>query len=179
MKPGLTFNDRIVGLRTFILKNIAHFLQIKLPENISQLDWIRILRNALDDFIYSDERDLSKYERRIHDEKAATIRSFYRDLDRVVNFISIYDGYLKDHMTEERFADVLDRLEIEVFGHSTIKGPRLVLIDAGTPLNLLPLYGEYKKNKRATLSYVNEQLASDISTMLVHLDKDRKAIFVE
>lgn len=174
-----TLNERIVGLRAFILKNIAAFLAVHLQEGASQLDWIRSLRNALDDLIYDDEAKRSAYEKKIHEEKTAKIRGFYRDLDRVVNFISIYDGYLRDRLTQERFADVLDRLETEVFGSTSPKGPRLIRVDAGSPINLLELYGQYKASKRATVSRVNEQLAGQISGMVEALDRDRPAIFVE
>jgi 1-acyl-sn-glycerol-3-phosphate acyltransferase len=174
-----TLNERIVGLRAFILKNIAGFLNVHLQESASQLDWIRSLRNALDDFIYDDEGKRSAYEKKIHEEKTAKVRGFYRDLDRVVNFISIYDGYLRDRLTQERFADVLDRLETEVFGSTNPKGPRLIRLDVGSPVDLLELYPEYKASKRATVSRINEKLAGQISGMVELLDKDRPAICVE
>jgi hypothetical protein len=172
-------NYRIVELRSFILKNIANYLQTELPLDQNQLDWIRILRNSLDDFIYADESQLSDYEKKVHEEKTDKISGFYRDLDRVVNFISIYDGYLKDRMTQERFADVVARLETEVFGKTEPKGPRLVRVDIGKPVNLLELYPAYKSKKRATVHKVNEDLAAQISSMIESLDKSRPALFVE
>lgn len=177
--PDASLNDRIVALRTFILRNIAGYLQTELPEDQGQLDWIRILRNRLDDFIYADETQLSTYEKKIHEEKTEKIRGFYQDLDRVVNFLSIYDGYLKDRMTQERFADVINRLETEVFGKTGPKGSRLVRVAIGQPVNLLDLYPAYKANKRATVHKVNEDLAAEISAMIESLDKSRPAVFVE
>jgi len=177
--PDASLNQRIVELRSFILENIANYLQTELPADQSQLDWIRILRNCLDDFIYGDESQLSEYEKKVHDEKTEKIRGFYRDLDRIVNFISIYDGYLKDRMTQERFADVVARLETEVFGKTEPKGPRLVRVDIGKPVNLLDLYPSYKSSKRATVHKVNEDLAAQISSMIESLDKSRPALLVE
>ncbi len=177
--PGATLNDRIVALRSFILKNIAGYLQMVLPEDEGQLDWIRILRNSLDDFIYADETQLSEYEKKVHEEKTDKITGFYRDLDRVVNFISIYDGYLKDRMTQERFADVINRLETEVFGKTEPKGPRLVRVAVGEPVNLWERYPAYKSSKRATVHKANEDLAAQISSMIESLDKSRPAVFVE
>jgi 1-acyl-sn-glycerol-3-phosphate acyltransferase len=174
-----TLNERIDSLRWFILKTVANFMNLKMSEKDSQLDWIRVVRNALDDFIYADDETLSDYERKIHDEKANKIRGFYRDLNRVVNFIAIYDGYLRDHLTQERFSDVLDRFESEVFGRSTIRGARTVMIDVGRPVSLLELYPDYKMNKRATIASVNEDLSAQISTMLETLEHKRQAIYVD
>jgi len=181
VKPGAqaTLNDRIVGLRSTILKNIAAYLQVELPLGLSTLDCVRVLRNHLDDFIYNDENDLSAYQRKIHDEKAEKVKGIYRDLDRVVNFISIYDGYLKERLTQERFADVIDRFEVEVFGRNTIKGPRLVLIDIGRPISLIEQYPSYKTNKKAVLQKLTEELSLQISTMLEALENKRSPILID
>lgn len=48
--------------------------------------------------------------------------SCYKDIGRVVNFIAIYDGYLSEHMTQERCADIIDRLETEVNGREAEPG---------------------------------------------------------
>src|SRR5439155_24883063 len=71
---GASLNERIDSLRTFILKTIASYLQLQISEKETQLDQVRIVRNALDDFIYSDEKEMSAYERKIHDEMAAQVK---------------------------------------------------------------------------------------------------------
>jgi len=177
--PEASMNDRIVGLRLAILKRIADFLNIKLPPGAEQLEYVRILRNALDDQIYNGDEAGSAYERKLQEERTAKIKGFYRDLDRVTNFIAIYDGYLRDRLTQERFAEVLDRFEIEVFGSTTVKGPRHIYIDVGRPLDLLPVYPEYRSNKRAALSRVTGDVSQQISTMIDALDVKRSAIMVD
>ena len=173
------YNDRIVGLREAILRKLARTLEVELPGDGSQLDWVRVLRNRMDDYIYSDEDELSDYEKRIHEERAAEVKAFYHDLDRVVNFIAIYDGYLRDRLTQERFADVLDRFEREVFGKAEPKGARTILLDVGRPINLADFYADYKASKKATIQRVNEELAQQIATMLEALDVKRPALLVE
>lgn len=173
-------NDRIIALRLAILKNIANFLQIDLPVGQLQLEYVRILRNALDDYIYDNsEEESTAYQKKLHDEKTKKIKGFYRDLDRVVTFIAIYDGYLREHLTQERFAEVLDRFEMEVFGKRTVKGARKVYIDVGRPIDLLPLYADYKAARKSGLQKVTNDLSEQISTMLEALDKKRPAVFVE
>jgi 1-acyl-sn-glycerol-3-phosphate acyltransferase len=179
-KPDAGLTQRVNDLRTHVLAKIASQLQIVLPANVSQLNLVRILRNAMDDFIYADESPQSDYQKKVHEEKAALIKGMYRDLDRVVNFIAIYEGYFKENNTQERFADMLDRLEIEIIGgEPSAKGPRRVHVNIAEPINMSELFPGYKTNKRKILSSVIEQLAEKISTMLIELEKLRTPILVE
>lgn len=172
-------SKRIMRLRQHILKSAADHLHIKLPENNKELDSVRTIRNTLDDFIYSDEIPKSEYQRKLHDEKAAVIKGFYRDLDRVVNFIAVYDTYLDEQNTQERFADILDRLETEVIGgEPSFTGPRRVLIDVGQPINMSDRYADYKKDKRAILSKTIEEVSEQLSKMLKQLEQMRTPILV-
>ncbi len=171
-------NTRIDHMRSAILKNIAAYLQVNLPPEESQLGWVRILRNALDDFIYHEDEEFSEYEKRIHEERCQKIMRFYSDLDRVVRFIAIYDGYVRDHLTQERFSDVLDRFEKEVFGKVYNRGPRKVMLDVGRPINLLDYYADYKANKKGTLHKINDEVAAQLTTMLETLESKRTPIFV-
>jgi 1-acyl-sn-glycerol-3-phosphate acyltransferase len=178
-KEGHSVNDRILQLRMQILKNAAYQLHIKLPENAKELDSVRVIRNTLDDFIYTDEAPKSDYQRKLHDEKAAVIRGLYRDLDRVVNFIAIYDSYLVEHNTQERFADNLDRLETEIIGgEPTFTGPRLVLLDVGHALDMSERYPDYKKNKRAVLTTTITEVSAQLTGMLKQLEQMRTPILV-
>ena len=148
-KEGASVTERLDALRTHILKGVGEQLKITLQENGKQLDWVRQIRNKLDDFIYSDEHLDSEYDRKIHEEKANKIKGFYRDVDRVVNFIAIYEHYFDEMNTQERYADILDRLESEIMGHEpTIKGQRVVLLDVGEAIDMSVLYPDYKKNKK-------------------------------
>lgn len=174
-----TLNDRITGLRLAILSRMSAYLNLELPKSDRTLDAVRLFRNKIDDFVYADEHGLSEYEKERHDEKAAAIKTFYKDLDRVVNFVSIYDGYIKEHMTQERFADVLERIEHEVFGETSVKGPRSVLIDVGNPIDLRNYQNEYKTNKKVALQKITDELATEMSGMLETLEHERMKKFVE
>jgi 1-acyl-sn-glycerol-3-phosphate acyltransferase len=177
--PEAKLNERVTELRGRILKRIASQLQVELSPTASQLSCVRVLRNAMDDFIYVDEAPQSEYQRKVHDEKAALVRGMYRDLDRVVNFISIYEGYFRESSTQERFADILDRLESEILGGApTLKGARRVFADIAEPINMTELYSGYKISKRATINAVMERLAKSISDMLNDLDKLRNPITI-
>lgn len=171
-------NARINDLKTHILKTMADVLHVNLPAGSSHLDSVRILRNTLDDFIYEDDEDLPPYQKKIHDEKAIKIKAFYRDLDRVVCFIAIYDGYLSPPITQERLINVLELIETEVFGEAKIKGPRKVYIRVGEPVNLLDYYADYKKTKKVVIEQVSQRISTQLHDMLVEADKQRQSVFV-
>ncbi|MBX9948997.1 MAG: 1-acyl-sn-glycerol-3-phosphate acyltransferase [Candidatus Obscuribacterales bacterium] len=174
-----TLNDRISALRMAILTHMSSYLNVDLPRSDRTLDAVRMLRNKIDDFVYEDEQGLSEYEKELHTEKATEIKGFYKDLDRVVNFVSIYDGYIKEHMTQERFADVLERIEHEVFGKTTIKGPRCILIDVGNPIDLRSYQQEYKTHKKVALQKITDDLSTQMNGMLETLEHERMKTFVE
>jgi 1-acyl-sn-glycerol-3-phosphate acyltransferase len=177
-----TMNDRIVALRQYILTNLGRQLQVDVSPNAKQLETVRILRNHLDDFIYAHENEqASEYEKAVHEERAATFKGYYNDLDRVVNFIAIYDGYLKEKLSQERFADILDRLEREIMRtrEPQARGARIVHVDVGEPIDLSARYADFKKDKRGTINKVTEEIFSQISVMLVKLEQGRQLVLVE
>jgi hypothetical protein len=134
----------------------------------------------MDDFIYADEHEASEYQKKVHTEKSAVLKGLYNDLDRVVNFIAIYDGYLKENLTQERFSDILDRLEREIMRtrEPSFHGPRRVLVDVGEAIDVRALYPNYKTEKKATIAKVTEQLSAEISRLLVGLDNYRKPLLI-
>ena len=174
------WNDRVKALRWHILKSLAKVLNVELPENARELECVRILRNKLDDFIFEDEKNKSKYEKEIHEEKERSYKIYYRDLNRVVNFICIYDGYVTERMTQERYADVIERMESEIYGGDpAIKGPREVLIDVGEAIDLSLYYEAYKKEKKQTIAKVTDEIFNQISTMLAQLETVREPRYIK
>ncbi|MBZ0185593.1 MAG: 1-acyl-sn-glycerol-3-phosphate acyltransferase, partial [Candidatus Obscuribacterales bacterium] len=122
---GATMNERVDSLRQAILLHAAKQLNVELPTNQRQLEQVRVVRNAIDDFIYDTKNGESQYEQKVRSEMSETIKSCYKDINRVTNFVAIYDGYLSEHMTQERCADIIDRLESEVKGkEAEPRGPR-------------------------------------------------------
>jgi hypothetical protein len=82
-------------------------------------------------------------------------------------------------MTQERFADVLERIEHEVFGETTVKGPRNILIDVGNPIDLRSYQNEYKTNKKVALQKITEELSTQMTGMLETLEHERMKKFVD
>ncbi len=178
--PEATMNQRVEKLRRAILQKVAKQIDVELSANQRELEQVRILRNNLDDYIYSENGKASEYEKQVHDEHAANIKACYKDLDRAVNFIAIYDGYVTEYMSQERYAHVLDRLEQEVFGGApNIRGARRVLIDVGEPINLDDHLEAYKAKKKEAVAHVTDEIFGQISSMLQGLETKRKPVFLK
>ena len=178
--PDATTNDRVQAIRTHILSSIAAHFRIALSPTAKPLECVRTLRNVMDDFVYVDEAPKSEYHRKIHDEKATIVKGFYRDLDRVVNFLVIYEGYFQEQNTQERFADIVERLESEIIGGDpSAKGARRVLLDVGEPINMTERFADYKKEKKLVLNKVTEEVALQISNMLIKLDTVRSPLLLD
>lgn len=181
LKPAAdaSLNDRINNLRMAVLGRLGGYFKVDLGKE-KQLDLVRTFRNKIDDCIFEEEDGMSDYAKTVHDERSRTLKSFYRDLDRVVNFVAIYDGYTKEHMTQERFADVVGRLEHEIIGgEPSFKGPRRVLVDVGQPINLRDHHPDYKANKKQCLANITNDIFQQISNMLQKLEDSRKHIYLD
>ena len=82
-------------------------------------------------------------------------------------------------MTQERYSDVIERMEVEILGGApSIKGPRQVLIDVGEAIDLSQYYEDFKTNKKETINKVTDEVAAQISSMLVKLDSSREKIYL-
>ena len=96
--------------------------------------------------------------------------SLYWDTVRLLNFDAIYDGYVAESPTPERFLDTLTRLEREVFHieHAQPKAPRRACFYIGDPINLKDYLADYKCDRAGTVDLLAERLRS---IMQANLDK--------
>ncbi|MBI1924321.1 1-acyl-sn-glycerol-3-phosphate acyltransferase [Candidatus Poribacteria bacterium] len=160
-----SLNERIQQLREHILSQIEDFMEIVPQPESTPLKRVRTIRNRIDEEVYREVDEMTAYEKEIHEQRLDTFRQFYIDLNRVINFIAIYDGYVREKPSPERFLEVIARLEIEVFGRSKPKGPITAFLRVGTPKNLLDVYETYKKEKR----HITQQVTLELETAVQNL----------
>ena len=127
---------------------------------------VRSLKNIIDAEIYRETEELSTYERQIHEQRLEKFQEFYPDLNRLFNFIAIYDGYVGETQSPERFLEVITRIEREVFGNSKPRGPRVAYMRFGTPKNLLDHYANYKQNKKQTVQDITLELEMEVQSLI-------------
>lgn len=169
------FDDRIQTMKETILRHVERQLDLTPRADYSLLDRTRSLFNAVDRIVY-EEPQASEYEQKLADERRQAAQDLYDDLWRVLQLVAIYDGYVRESMTAERFMDVLCLLEMEVLGERRIWGPRKAMVRVGKPVNLRDFFSAYKSDRRAVVRDVTMAVESQVREMLTALaDLARRA----
>ena len=161
-----SLNERIEQLREHILSQMEEFMGISPQTNVLSRSRIRSLKNLIDAEIYRETEEISAYEKQIHEQRLEKFQEFYPDLNRLINFIAIYDGYVGETQSPERFLEVITRIEREVFGDSKPRGPRIALMRFGTPNNLLDRYEAYKQDKKQTVQDITIELETEVQALI-------------
>ena len=99
-----------------------------------------------------------------------------KSVKRLLNFDAIYDGYVAENPTPERFLDTLIRLEREVFeiDQPKPKGFRQAIVKIGTPVNLKDFFADYQRDRdckeqtsrNKTVSQVMLQIQQEVQNNL-------------
>ena len=172
-EPGSSMDDRIQNLKDLVTSKLERQLDIVPTPRQTLLDRIRALFTAVDRIVFDDPPD-SEYEQQLALEHQQVARALYDDLWRLLQFVAIYDGYVSESMTVERFMDVLCLLEMEVFKKRRMWGPRKACVNVGQPIDLKDQAQSYATNKRDAINHVTVALESSVREMLeamsVHCD---------
>ena len=168
-REGDSFDDRIQRMKETIVRRLEERLDITPRADQQLLERVRALFNAADRIVYDEDTGMSEYERKLLEERRQAARDLYDDLWRVLQFVAIYYGYVRENLTVERFMDVLCLLEMEVFGVRRIWGPRMAVVRVGEPLDLKDRFAAYRSDKRETARGVTVELESSVRDMLAGL----------
>lgn len=164
-----SLNERIQLLKEHILSQMENFMGIVPQPDSHPLRRVRAIQNQINEEIYRDVDEMTEYEKGIHTQRLDKFRQFFTDLRRIVNSIAIYEGYIGEHPSQERFLEVITRLEAEVFGRSKAKGPLDAFVRIGTPQNLLDAYEAYKKEKRQTTQQITLELETEVQNIVASM----------
>lgn len=167
LNPGSNadLDSRIQAMKVFVISRVEVALNLTPKPDDTLLDRIRSSFNAVDRIVHL-EPEGAGYERKLFEENRAEAKQLYDDLWRALEFVAIYDGYVKESFTVERFMDVLFLLEMEVFGRRELWGPRKAVVRIGEPLDLKNYFEKYRGDKRGTVREVTSMLESGIKETL-------------
>ncbi|GAB4225086.1 MAG: 1-acyl-sn-glycerol-3-phosphate acyltransferase [Stanieria sp.] len=101
-------------------------------------------------------------------ESALNLELIDKSIKRLLNFDAIYDGYVAENPTSERFLDTLIRLEREVFNidKPKPKGFRQAIVKIGEPLNLKNFWASYQQERIKTVTNVMLQIQNEVQANL-------------
>ncbi len=155
---------QIQALKEHILSHAENIMGIQPTGDI--LSRVRNLKNLVDAEVYRDVEQMTAYERKIHEQQLQKFQLFYPDLERLINFIAISDGYVAEKPSPERYLDVITRLEKEVFGAAKMRGPRSASIRVGNPMNLANYYEHYRTQRRETVEQITVELETTVQNLV-------------
>lgn len=164
----MTFDTRIQQGKRFILDRVAGELGVTLRTEQPLLDQVRALFNAVDKLMREEPAE-TPYARQLQQQHQRRAKTLYQDLWRVLRFVALYDGYVHETMSVERFCELINRLEWEVFGKMRWIGPQLAVVRAGTPINLTEHLEAYRRDKRGTLAALVGGLEAEVRGMISEL----------
>ncbi|MBX2861887.1 MAG: 1-acyl-sn-glycerol-3-phosphate acyltransferase [Vampirovibrio sp.] len=168
VEDGVSLNERIDRVRERLLTDMETFLHMTVKPETVFLDRIRNVRNEIDRriFQYQDESNLSPYDQNMVDYLRRTYEEFVEDLERLVNFMTLKDGYLNKETSPERLAEVIIRFQREVFGKIKLKHPRTAKVVIGECQSLKNLMEPYQADKRGTAETMAQDLEQEMMGLL-------------
>lgn len=148
------WNQRIINLKRSMLDYCETTLGIKPLEQLPERERIYKIQVML--------RSPSDIEQ----ASALDLEHLYLTTVRLLNFDAIYDGYVAENPTPERFFATIDRLEREIFqiDRPKFKGQRQAITKIGTPINLKDYWQQYQQNLQAPSS--RQQLIDDLTNSM-------------
>lgn len=158
----LDWNPRIDRLRHHVINQCEKQLGLSSPNHIPIRERVYKIQSLLD----SGEAQTDNNE------------AFYWTTVRLLNFDAIYDGYVAENPTPERFLDTLMRLEREVYQteHIKPKADRRAYFKVGQPVNLKAYVADFRKDKTGTVEQLTQALRTEVQTNLNHLAAARQSL---
>ncbi|MHA2612098.1 MAG: 1-acyl-sn-glycerol-3-phosphate acyltransferase [bacterium JZ-2024 1] len=157
----LNLNQRIQSAREWLLNKIEEKLEMK-PLTGNVVDRYRKLLYPVNRLLYEDGAGLPPLS---DEDKSFVIQG----MRRLYNFLLIYEGYVQEYPTQERFLETLNRLEREVFGSFQTSVWKCAHIRIGEPIDFSSYFPEYQKNKTDTVLQLTRKMEDAISHLLASM----------
>jgi len=99
----------------------------------------------------------------------------YEGTLRLLNLDAVYDGYIAENPTQERFLDMLIKMEREVFRveSPSAKAMRVAQVKIGDIINLKDYLEDYIQNKDATIADLTQRVQYTVQANVLAMSRDR------
>ncbi|BAU63884.1 Acyltransferase domain protein [Stanieria sp. NIES-3757] len=164
-----SWKERIEKLRIKIIESCEKQLGILTNPN----EMVRERTYKLEYVLKTKAEQLESSEVRLDSnllttESALNLDLIDKSIKRLLNFDAIYDGYVAENPTSERFLDTLIRLEREVFNidKPKPKGFRQAIVKIGNSVNLQDFFVSYQQERIKTVTNVMLQIQQEVQANL-------------
>ncbi|MDJ0532855.1 MAG: 1-acyl-sn-glycerol-3-phosphate acyltransferase [Xenococcaceae cyanobacterium MO_207.B15] len=157
--------ERVRRLRIKIIENCEQQLGITTNPNEMVRERTYKLENMLKTQLESLESNEVNSESNLLTSKSEINRELMeKSIKRLLNFDAIYEGYIAENPTPERFIDTLTRLEREVFeiDQPKPKGFRQAIVKIGTPVNLKDFFADYQRERECKERTSDNKTVSEV-----------------
>lgn len=137
--PGDDVTPRLEAAKEAALTRAAQLFGAESPRGTLP-ERMRALLHAVEEEMHDHEAphegDEAPTFTALERQKAERTRLAWRDLQRLANWLAIYDGYAGKSPSQEHIAEVIYRLEVEVLGTASYAGLRIASVRIGEPIPL-------------------------------------------
>ena len=182
-------NQRLQDLRTRMLAYCEEKLNLTTIDRLPNRERVYKVQSVIRNLSNEDETAIDSYKVSSTQEttmlKASDLPSasigrsrpstelrayehIYLTTVRLLNFDAIYDGYVAEKPTPERFFATIDRFEREVFkiDRAKPKGRRKIIATIGASINLKDYWQAYQTEKEQTISYITQTAQQQVQANL-------------
>lgn len=164
--------ERMDVVKRMQLERAAEIAQVKLRGGMLAED-MRVVVNAVHKVTQDTALGKTTYDRRLWEESRNHIQPALHELNRLANWIAVYDGYVAADPTPERMVHLLVRMEQEVLGQVRIKGRQEAHVRLGEPISLAAHLPAYQQDKRDTVTQVTKLCEASVQELLQELAQNR------
>jgi len=160
--------DRMDVVKRTQLERAAEIAKVKLRGGLLAEE-MRMVVNAVHKVTQDAAQPKTDYDRKLWEEARNHIRPALHELERLANWIAVYDGYVAADPSSERMVHLLVRMEQEVLGKVSIRGTQEAFVRIGTPLSLADHFADYQADKRQTVAGITMACETQVQEMLTSL----------
>ena len=163
-----SLGDRMDVIKRTQLDRAAQIAKVSLKDG-TLAEQMRSVINAVHRVTEDPSGAKTDYDYRLWEEARNHMQPALHELDRLSNWIAVYDGYVASNPSPERMVHLLVRMEKEVLGSVQIRGRQKAHVRLGNPISLAEFEVEYSNDKRATVASVTEQVEESVQALLDEL----------
>jgi len=176
---GEPFAERIPVAQQRALERVAKAIGGKLDLAAPPADRLHSLYNQLRTWVGATSDEQSGYDERRYRHRVQIAAPLFKDLLRLQNFIAITGSYVADEPNAERFLEVLNSFQLEVFGGVRHRAPFAASVRVAPGLALGDRLAEYRLRKRETVSQATQDTRTAIRTLLAEMHSEATPICLE